>query len=113
METSGKIEFSRAAFAVYACRAVCPLCYCETCIVEKHRPQWISPAIDETGQHGVEHRSGRISSRRALVPGGDECTRVCPADIRLDLINRKLARVVEEPLRLPGGRPIPRHRLRR
>jgi coenzyme F420-reducing hydrogenase delta subunit/ferredoxin len=78
----------------YACRAVCPLCYCETCIVEKHRPQWISPAIDETGNTAWNivrafHLAGRCT-------GCDECARVCPADIRLDLINRKLAQVVEQ-----------------
>jgi len=78
----------------YACRAACPLCYCETCITDKHRPQWISPAIDETGNTAWNvvrafHLAGRCT-------GCDECARVCPADIRLDLINRKLARVVEE-----------------
>jgi coenzyme F420-reducing hydrogenase delta subunit/ferredoxin len=78
----------------YACRAVCPLCYCETCIVEKHRPQWISPAIDETGNTAWNlvralHLAGRCT-------GCEECARVCPADIRLDLINRKLAQVVEQ-----------------
>ena len=30
----------------YACRAACPLCYCSSCIAEKHRPQWVSTAID-------------------------------------------------------------------
>ena len=34
-------------------------------------------------------RAGRCS-------GCDECARVCPADIRLDLINRKLALEVEK-----------------
>ena len=86
-------QFARC-LRCYACRAVCPLCYCETCIVEKHRPQWISPAIDETGNTAWNivrafHLAGRCT-------GCDECARVCPADIRLDLINRKLARVVEE-----------------
>lgn len=85
-------EFGRC-IRCYACRAVCPLCYCESCIVEKHRPQWISPAIDETGNTAWNivrafHLAGRCT-------GCDECTRACPADIRLDLINRKLAQVVE------------------
>jgi coenzyme F420-reducing hydrogenase delta subunit/ferredoxin len=78
----------------YACRAACPLCYCETCITDKHRPQWISPAIDDTGNTAWNvvrafHLAGRCT-------GCDECARVCPADIRLDLINRKLVHVVEE-----------------
>jgi len=77
----------------YACRAACPLCYCSSCIVEKHRPQWISTAIDNPGNSSWNiiralHLAGRCS-------GCDECARVCPADIRLDLINRKLALEVE------------------
>lgn len=86
-------EFGRC-IRCYACRAVCPLCYCDSCITEKHRPQWISPAIDETGNTAWNlvrafHLAGRCT-------GCDECARVCPADIRLDLINRKLAKVIEE-----------------
>jgi ferredoxin len=72
----------------YACRAVCPLCYCESCIVEKHRPQWISPTIDNLNNTAWNitralHLAGRCT-------GCDECARACPADIRIDLINRKL-----------------------
>ena len=80
-------QFSRC-LRCYACRAVCPLCYCESCIVEKHRPQWISPAIDNLNNTAWNitrafHLAGRCT-------GCDECARVCPADIRIDLINRKL-----------------------
>jgi len=77
----------------YACRAACPLCYCSSCIAEKHRPQWVPTAIDNAGNSTwniirAVHLAGRCS-------GCDECARVCPADIRLDLINRKLALEVE------------------
>ncbi len=46
--------------------------------------------------------------------GCDECARVCPADIRLDLLNRRVAQEVETPVRLPerrrpGRRPAPGH----
>ena len=77
----------------YACRAACPLCYCSSCIVEKHRPQWVPTAIDNRGNSSWNiiralHLAGRCS-------GCDECARACPADIRIDLINRKLALEVE------------------
>ena len=86
-------EFARC-IRCYACRAVCPLCYCESCITDKHRPQWISPAIDEKGNTSWNlirafHLAGRCT-------GCDECARVCPADIRLDLLNRKLALEIEQ-----------------
>jgi coenzyme F420-reducing hydrogenase delta subunit/ferredoxin len=78
----------------YGCRAACPLCYCSTCIAEKHRPQWVPTTIDGRGNSSwniirAVHLAGRCS-------GCDECARVCPANIRLDLINRKLALEVEK-----------------
>jgi coenzyme F420-reducing hydrogenase delta subunit/ferredoxin len=85
-------QFARC-LRCYACRAACPLCYCSSCVAEKHRPQWISPVIDNRGNSvwnviRAFHLAGRCS-------GCDECARACPADIRLDLINRKLALEVE------------------
>jgi ferredoxin len=87
----------------YACRAVCPLCYCSSCIADKHRPQWVPTAIDERGNSAwnvirAVHLAGRCS-------GCDECARVCPADIRLDLINRKLALEVERQFGAAGLDP--------
>jgi coenzyme F420-reducing hydrogenase delta subunit/ferredoxin len=86
-------QFSRC-LRCYACRAACPMCYCSTCISDKHRPQWVPTAIDNPGNSTwniirAVHLAGRCS-------GCDECARVCPADIRLDLINRKLALEVEQ-----------------
>ncbi len=77
----------------YACRAVCPLCYCDTCIADEHRPQWVPITIDERGNTAwnavrAHHLAGRCT-------GCDECARVCPADIRLDLLNRHLAQEIE------------------
>ncbi|HUK72817.1 MAG TPA: (Fe-S)-binding protein [Streptosporangiaceae bacterium] len=81
-------EFDRC-IRCYACRAVCPLCYCQTCIAEKHSPQWISTAIEGPGNLAwnvtrAMHLAGRCIDC-------DECARACPADIRLDLLNRAVA----------------------
>jgi len=78
----------------YACRAVCPLCHCTTCVADQHRPQWVSTAVDARGNTAwnlvrAYHLAGRCV-------GCDACARACPADIRLDLLNRRLAREVEE-----------------
>jgi coenzyme F420-reducing hydrogenase delta subunit/ferredoxin len=83
----------RRCIRCYACRAACPLCYCSSCIAEKHRPQWIPTTIDSRGNTSwnairAAHLAGRCT-------GCDECARACPADIRLDLLNRKMALEVE------------------
>ncbi len=85
-------QFARC-LRCYGCRAACPLCYCSSCVAEKHRPQWVPTSIDGRGNSSwniirAVHLAGRCS-------GCDECARVCPAGIRLDLINRKLALEVE------------------
>lgn len=77
----------------YACRAACPMCYCTTCIAEKNRPQWIPATLDASGNTAwnvarAMHLAGRCA-------GCDECARVCPADVRLDLINRHVDREIE------------------
>lgn len=88
----------------YACRAVCPLCYCDTCIADVHRPQWVPHSIDERGNTAwntirAHHLAGRCT-------GCDECARVCPSDIRLDLVNRHLAREVERQFGYRAGESI-------
>jgi len=86
-------QFSRCV-RCYACRAVCPLCYCDTCIVEKTRPQWISPAFD--GRSNLSWNITRAMHLAGRCIGCDECARACPANIRLDLLNRKLSMLIEE-----------------
>ncbi len=86
----------------YACRAVCPMCYCGSCITEQHRPQWVPTSIDGRGNLAwnlirAYHLSGRCA-------GCDECARVCPADIRLDLLNRKMALELEQRFDHHAGR---------
>jgi coenzyme F420-reducing hydrogenase delta subunit/ferredoxin len=77
-----------------ACRATCPLCYCESCITEKHRPQWISPAADSVGNTAWNFIRAFHLVGRCI--GCDACADACPADIRLDLINFALAREIED-----------------
>ena len=75
----------------YACRQVCPLCYCEQCIVDKSMPRWIDSSATQKGNLAWNiirafHLSGRCI-------GCNECERACPADIPLSLLNRKMAMV--------------------
>lgn len=86
-------EFDRC-IKCYACRSACPLCYCNTCIVDINRPQWISPS-----QHGQGNLSWNIV--RAMHLGGrcvgcGACDRACPMNIPIGLINQKLIKVVKD-----------------
>lgn len=93
-------QFARC-IRCYACRAVCPMCYCETCITDKHRPQWIP-----TSAHGKGNLAWNIIRALHLAGrcvGCDECARVCPAGIRLDLINRKLAMEIKQAFNYEAG----------
>jgi coenzyme F420-reducing hydrogenase delta subunit/ferredoxin len=78
----------------YGCRAACPLCYCAVCVAEKNRPQWVPVSIDGKGNTAWNitrafHLAGRCGSC-------DECSRVCPADVRLDLLNHRLAMEIDQ-----------------
>ncbi len=88
----------------YACRAACPLCYCERCLADKTQPRWIPAPADTAGNvswHAVRalHLAGRCADCGA-------CTQACPANIRLDLLNLRMAQVVEEAFGYQSGRDL-------
>jgi len=85
-------EFDRC-IRCYACRQACPGCYCFECVAEQVDPHWTSIALELPEKHFFHvmrafHLAGRCV-------GCDACEAVCPMDIPLSKLNRKLAKEVE------------------
>jgi len=93
-------ELSRCV-RCYACRAVCPLCYCQTCAADRTRPQYVTPGCDWRGAFswGVT-RALHVAGR---CVGCGECVRACPQGIRLDILQAFLADVVARELGYVAG----------
>lgn len=76
----------------YACRQACPGCYCSECFAERLDPLWVGIRI-APGENEVWNtmRAFHLAGR---CIGCYQCEQVCPVDIRLSLLNRKLEKDV-------------------
>jgi formate dehydrogenase subunit beta len=88
-----KEQFSKC-IKCYACRQVCPFCFCEQCLCDRNKPQMVETTprpAGNTAWHLVRamHLAGRCA-------GCAECERACPMDIPLNLLNRKMAKELKE-----------------
>ncbi len=76
------------------CREVCPMCFCVRCMADKSMPQWIESSAHLRGN--LAWHMTRALHQAGRCVGCGECERACPQDIPIGLINRKIAKVVEE-----------------
>ncbi len=85
----------------YACRNICPMCFCKVCIADNWQPQWIHRSVnipENTMFHVMRafHMAGRC------IDCG-ECERACPVGIPLMELNKKLQQDVKELFEYEAG----------
>jgi coenzyme F420-reducing hydrogenase delta subunit/ferredoxin len=90
----------------YACRQVCPVCDCPTCLYERDDSLWVGMNIGR-----FENRTfhlGRAFHLAGRCVGCDECERVCPMNIPISLLNQKLNQEIEADFDFQAGlSPLP------
>lgn len=78
----------------YACREACPLCYCKECMADTLNPQWIRRSVNLSENTAWNIMRAYHLAGRCVSCG--ECERVCPVNIPLMELNKKIERDVKK-----------------
>lgn len=83
----------------YACRNVCPACNCRQCCFDQAEPNWLGKGVNASENHMFQLTRAMHVAGRCVDCG--ECDRVCPMDIPLRLLNRKVLKDIKELFSVP------------
>ena len=93
----------------FACRSVCPMCFCDECVVDSitfpvtaqttaeekaNRIRWIERSA--TRSENITYHMTRAMHLAGRCVDCGECERVCPVNIPLRLLNNKMEREARE-----------------
>jgi ferredoxin len=93
-------ELSRC-IRCYACRNVCPACFCQRCFVEETEPQWVLPA--PRWQDNLIFQIVRNIHVAGRCTDCGECERACPVNIPLRSLTREMYDIVGELFQFKAG----------
>ena len=95
-----KEEFSRC-IRCYACRNVCPACFCQRCFVEESEPQWILPV--PRWQDNLIFQVIRNIHVAGRCTDCGECERACPVNIPLRSLTKEMYDIVGDLFQFKAG----------
>ncbi|MBC9783211.1 4Fe-4S dicluster domain-containing protein [Heliobacterium chlorum] len=78
----------------YACRNICPACNCRECIFESDKKGWVNKSATPTDNAFFAVTRAMHVAGRCVECG--ECERVCPMDIPIMALNRKVIQDINE-----------------
>ena len=88
-----KNEFDRC-IRCYACRNICPACFCQRCFVEETEPSWVLPI--PRWQDNLMFQVVRNIHVAGRCTDCGECERACPVNIPLRSLTREMYDIVDE-----------------
>lgn len=97
---SWESELSRC-IRCYACRNVCPACFCQRCFVEETEPQWTLPMPQ--WQDNLIFQIIRNIHVAGRCTDCGECERACPVNIPLRSLTREMYDIVDELFKFKSG----------
>ncbi|MBT9160246.1 MAG: hypothetical protein DDT27_00224 [Dehalococcoidia bacterium] len=93
-------EFSRC-IRCYACRNICPSCFCKRCFVEESEPRWLMPM--PRWQENLMFQAIRNIHLAGRCTDCGGCERSCPVNIPLRCLTKEMYDLVDELFHFKAG----------